>query len=150
MDGSKITRLIVGAITVAMGAMGVLSGVGVLPHGRVDPTVPVAQQRALAVCAGAVFAAGGASAMLTAFAGRWTRRVNTLLGLVIALGLTALFAWVALGPGARGFSSPLAILGPHVNAVSGRITFGLCALLGLATTVLMVRGIVRPASSPTD
>lgn len=148
MDGSKVGPLVMGAITIGMGSVGILSGLGFLPHGRVDPTVPVADQRALAICAGAVFAAGGASAMLNGVGGRWAAIANRLLGLVVVVGLTSLFAWTAIGPGSRGFSSPLAFLGPAVNETVGRVLFGVVALMGLLIAVLMVRGVGRAARSP--
>jgi hypothetical protein len=147
MGDSKIGVLIIGAITVGIGAMGILSGIGYLPHGRVDPTVPQADQQAVAICAGVVFAAGGLSAMLSAFPGRAARIAYNLLGLVVAVGLTSLFAWVAIGPGSRGFVSPLAIFGPHVNEIAGRVLFGVAALMGLLIAVFMVRGVGRARSS---
>ena len=143
MEGSKVTTRVVGAITVAMGLVVVLAGLGYLPHGPADPTIPVFQQQALAVCAGAVFAIGGLAAVLTTVPGRGARLALDLLGPVIVLGLTAMFAWVAVGPGSRDFGSPFAVFGAQVNAVSGRIAFGFGALLGLLILVLMLRGVGR-------
>lgn len=148
MNGSRVTTIIVGAITVAMGAFIIAGGLGFLPRGPADPTVPLIQQQAITLCIGVVFAAGGIAAMLTTAPGRASRILNGLLGLVIVVGLTSLLGWVAIGPGSRGFASPLAILGPKVNEVSGRIMFGLGALLGLLILVFMVRGMFRRTGSP--
>jgi hypothetical protein len=150
MNGSKIIPLIVGAIAVAIGAVGVLAGLGFLPKGRSDPTIPMAEQQAVAIGIGVVFAAGGASAMLSALPGGAARIAKTMLGFVVAIGLTALFGWVAIGSGSRGFSSPLAILGPHVNDIAGRIVFGFGAIMGLLLTVRMFRGVGRAARPPGD
>ncbi len=144
MDRSKVSAVIVGVMTMAMGAVGILAGLGVLPRGHGDPSVPLADQQAVGITIGVVFAAGGATAVLTAFPGRAVRLLSSLLGFVIVVGLTSLLGWVALGPGSRGFSSPLAFLGPGVNEVSGRIMFGLGALLGLLIIAMMVRGVGRP------
>jgi len=135
---------------VAMGAIGILSGLGVLPRGRSDPTIPLAEQQALAITIGAVFAAGGASAMLSAFPGGVARLAMRLLGFVIVVGLTTVLGWVAIGSGSRGFSSPLAFLGPQVNDTVGRILFGVVALMGLLMAVRMVRGVGRPSGSRGD
>jgi hypothetical protein len=150
MDGSRVTTLLVGGLTVGIGAVGVLAGLGVLPRGQGDPTIPAVQQQALALCIGVVFAAGGAAAMLSALPGRWSSLAQRLLGLPVIAGLTLLLGWVSIGPGARAFSSPLAIFGPVVNAVSGRIMFGFGALMGLLIAVLTIRALRRPApSTPT-
>jgi len=148
MNGSKVTTIVVGALTVAMGALGIAGGLGLLPAGPADPTIPLIQQRAVAICIGVVFAAGGLAAMLTTLPGRAALIVKNLLALVIVVGLTALLGWVALGPGSRDFASPAAILGPRVNAVSGRIMFGLGALLGLLMLIFMVRSMLRRTGSP--
>ena len=148
MKDSRVTTIVVGVLTVAMGLLGVASGLGFLPHGPADPSIPPIQQRLIAICIGVVFAAGGFAAMLTTLPGRAALIIKNLLALIIVLGLTSLFGWVAVGPGSRGFSSPLAILGPRVNEVSGRIMFGLGGLLGLLILVIMVRTMVRPTRSP--
>jgi hypothetical protein len=150
MNGSRVTVLITGGLTVAMGAVGILSGLGYLPKGQDDPTVPMAQQQALAICIGTVFAAGGLAAMLNGLPGRAARLANQALGLIVAFGLTVLLGWVAVGPGSRGFSSPVAILGPRVNDISGRIMFGLGAAMGLAILVLMIRGVRRGRDKPVS
>jgi hypothetical protein len=148
MNGPKV-KVVVGGITLAYGAMQLLAGVGVLPMGQSDPTVPPEQQRALVICMGAVFAAGGGWAIFSAFPGAASRIANVILGLVIVVGLTSLLGWVAIGPGSRGFSSPMAMFGPKVNEFSGRIGFGLVALLGLLVAILMVRSFAeRLASRP--
>jgi hypothetical protein len=146
---NPIVIVIIGAITIGIGSVGILSVLGYLPHGRSDPSVPVADQQALAVCVSVVFTAGGLSAMLSALPGRASRIAMSLLGFVIVIGLTSLFAWTAIGPGDRAFSSPLAIFSPQVNAISGRILFGLVALMGLAMAILMVRGVGRTKSTDT-
>jgi hypothetical protein len=61
-----------------------------------------------------------------------------------------MFAWVALGPGARGFSSPLAIFGAAVNEISGRIAFGVATLLGLLIVAFIVRDTARPGAPSED
>lgn len=143
MNGAKITTLLIGALTVAIGGMGIMTGLGLLPQGQGDPTIPAADKQAVAICAGVVFAAGGLAAMMSTLPGRVSRIVNAGAGFVAVVGLTSLFAWVAIGPGSRGFASPLAIFGPAVNEVSGRFLFGLVALMGLAMAVLMVRSMFR-------
>ena len=150
MNGSKIIPLLLGAITLAIGAVGILAGLGFLPKGRGDSTIPMVQQQAVAICIGVVFAAGGASAMLSVLPGRASRIANTILGLVVVIGLTALFGWVAIGAGSRGFASPLAIFGHRVNDIGGRIVFGLGAIMGLLFAVVMVRGLGRASRSPED
>jgi hypothetical protein len=147
MNGAKVITLLVGALTVAIGGVGILAGLGFLPKGQGDPTIPAADQQAVAICVGVVFAAGGLAAMLTTLPGRVSRILNGVLGLVVIVGLTSLFAWVAIGPGSRGFASPLAKFGPAVNEVSGRFLFGVVALMGLAMAILIVRSMFR---SPTE
>jgi hypothetical protein len=146
MNASKVSALFLGVIGMGVGAIGILAGLGYLPKGRGDPTIPMVQQQAVAICIGAAFAAAGVSALLTAWPGRVTRIARTLLGFIVVLGLTAVFGWVAIGSGSRGFSSPLAIFGNRVNDIGGRIMFGFGALMGLLFLVRMSRGVGRTSS----
>lgn len=148
MQNSKVVTIIVCALTVVMGLFIAAAGLGAWPMGPSDPTVPVIQQRAVTICIGVVFAAGGVAAILTTVPGRAALAVKNLLALIVVVGLTALLGWVALGPGSRGFGSPMEIFGSEVNEVSGRVMFALGALLGLLILGFMVRDIVRRARSP--
>jgi hypothetical protein len=138
MDRTQTPKLIFGGLAAAMGVFAVCEGLDLIPHAHSDPTIPLVQQQAVGVCVGLVFVAGGVAAALTAFPNSAAARLaNRVLGFVVIVGLTLLMAWVAVGPGARPFSGSMAMFGPKVNAISGRIMFGVAALVGLFITVMM-------------
>jgi hypothetical protein len=141
MSGSKRSSVVLGALTVLCGAPALLGGLGVLPMGPSDPTVPTLQQQALSALFGLVILSGGAWVMLSNVSGPVARVARGGLGFIVAVGLTLVLGWVAIGPGARNFDSPAALFGSRFAEVSGRLGFGVVALLGLLIVVLMIRGV---------
>ena len=129
-------------ICAAAGVGFILGAFGILPT-TPSPGVPMW----LAGCAGLCFVLMGAvlivsfaiapgrgpdggMAPCTSFA---VRVINYFLGLGLVGSITAVFTWIAFGPGERGFSSGvslpfLAVHGPSGETV-GRIMFGIGAVL---------------------
>ncbi|MBV9509349.1 MAG: hypothetical protein JO303_03595 [Caulobacteraceae bacterium] len=143
MTRQQISAMALGTLTIAIGAVGILAGLGLMPAGPSDPTVPMAQQRAVAIAIGATFAAGGAGAIASTFVGPAPKIAKGVFGFIAALGLTSLFAWIALGPGGRNISGPTIIFGGRINEICGRIAFGFATLLGLLILVFMIRDAWR-------
>ena len=74
--------------------------------------------------------------------------VNQLAGLIAALGLGAILNWIAFFPGTRHFSTTTSLLDAQVGTHSagqatGRILFGLCALLVDALVAVGLWRMVR-------
>ena len=139
MATSARTTLLCGGISATMGGFYVLEGLGVF--GRV--TGAAAGDPAVVVCAGALFVAGGVAAMLTTLPGARARTAIQVLSLVIVACFAALFGWISIGAGERNFGGSLVIFGPRVNEIGGRIMFGLCALVCLASGMLMTGALAR-------
>ena len=64
----------------------------------------------------------------------WIRSLNFVLGLGIVGMMAAVFGWVAFGPGPRTFSTTIVLPflvrhNPHAGELSGRIAFGIGAIL---------------------
>jgi hypothetical protein len=148
MSGSKRSAVAVGALTALSGAPALLAGLGALPMGPSDPGTPPLQQHALSLLFGLVFFSGGAWAMLGGVLEPFARIARSGLAFFIAAGLTVVLGWVAIGPGARNFVSPAALFGSRFAEVSGRIGFGLVALLGLVIVLWMIRGVGRKGVPP--
>jgi hypothetical protein len=92
---------------------------------------------------GGVFCFGGAAAVLGQFPSALTTAINNGLSLLVVLGLTSLFGFVALGPGHHQIASPFMMFGPKVGEAAGRIAFGLGTALGGLIFVMMARSILR-------
>jgi hypothetical protein len=154
-----------GLLFMACGVPPILIGLGILTPSPADGTTPAW----IATCAGLVFVLGGLAIILDyAIAGGVgpdgelvpgtplsVRIANLLFGLAIVGCLTALFGWVAFGPGPRHFSSSLSL--PFISAgwasgdTTGCIAFGagtvLLALMFLACSVVGVRRLVRASKA---
>jgi hypothetical protein len=61
-----------------------------------------------------------------------------LLSLAIVVSLAAIGTWVAFGPGAREFSSPVPFLPVWLNERIGRTVFGAGAILTWIVVIVMV------------
>jgi hypothetical protein len=131
-----------GLICATAGVAFILGAFGILPM-TPSPDVPMW----LAGCAGLCFVLMGA-ALIASFAiapGRGPdggmapgtsfalKVMNYFLGLGLVLSMTAVFTWIAFGPGERHFSSGVSVpflsyRGPG-GSTSGRIMFGIGAVL---------------------
>jgi len=133
-----------GLLCAAVGVVIILAGVGVLP---LAPAPDVQGSPWVVVCAGLMFVFAGA-ALIVGFAVAGgtgpdgdlptgtpfgVRLIQYLLGLGTVGSLTAIFTWVAFGPGERHFSStvvlPFMARGVASGETSGRVVFGIAAVL---------------------
>ena len=146
MQNSNTSTLLCGAIAALLGGFFVLEALGIAPGGAASSS----DERAVGACAGAMFVAGGVAAMLTTLPGRRARLAIEGLAFVIVVGFAAIGGWIAIGPGERSFGSPLAIFGPRVNEISGRIVFGFGALVSLGVAAAMLRAGRALATGPND
>jgi len=108
----------------------------------------------IAVVAGIAFVLGGISVAVGAIHGVsetgdlpedaswWMRLFYYLIGVAVAGALASIGTWVAFGAGPRTFSGTgMFMLSLEVNAMIGRIMFGIGAVLAwLITIVLAVSG----------
>jgi hypothetical protein len=137
--GSLIVGLIFGAfgVVITLGGLGVLH----LTPSEDGPTPPW-----VLVCVGLMFAFMGVSFIIGSVAGVSgpdgdypagtsfsVRLVQYFLGLGIVGSMTAVFTWIAFGPGERHFSTTVALpFTMHRGAASdtsGRVWFGVAAVL---------------------
>lgn len=126
----------VGALCVALGLYFALIGLGLVrPPSRVNGPLWIV------LCAGLVFAAGGATVIvrgalgmddkeqdLPADAPRWLKIACWLAGLTVAAGLALMGTWIAFGPGERDFTMSATLSGP-LSGGFGRVLFGLAAIM---------------------
>jgi hypothetical protein len=130
------TAIACGLLALAMGLFFVLSAFGIIPsRGGADG------EHWLGLIFGMAFVCGGLAVViqtcakatpdgkLPSTAPTWVRTTLRLLSLVIVLSLAAIATWVAIGPGAREFSSPIPFLPAWLNERIGRTAFGAGAIL---------------------
>jgi len=157
--GSLIVGLIFGAfgVVITLGGLGVLH----LMPSEDGPTPPW-----VLVCVGLMFAFMGATFIVGSVAGVSgadsdypagtpfsVRLIQYFLGLGITGCLTAVFTWIAFGPGERHFSTtvalPFAVHRGAASDTSGRVWFGIAAVLMwlflLAVGVSGARRLLREA-----
>jgi len=137
------TSIFLGIICVAIGAIPLLTTLGILPHGRVSPdSEPVwadwliglvfASAGILVIMRGFTGSADDASSDLPANAPRPLRRVYDLLSVAIVCALALVFTWVAFGPGMRHFSVSVGGLWMPMSGLGdtmGRAAFGFASVL---------------------
>ena len=152
---SPRVAVVAGLLCAAFGTVIILAGLGVLPL-KAAPDVQGSPW--VVVCAGLMFAFLGA-ALIVGFAVAGgsgpdgdlpagtpfsVRSVQYFLGLSIAGCLTAIFSWVAFGPGERHFSTTLVLpfmaRGGASGETSGRVVFGIAA--GLLWLFVVSLGII--------
>jgi hypothetical protein len=140
---SPLAAVVLGLIFAAFGVVMILGGVGVLhlPPPEDGPTPPW-----VLVCAGLAFVFGGA-AVIVGFAvaggsgpdGEFppgtpfnVRLMQYFLGLGTVGFMTAVFTWIAFGPGERHFSTtavtPFTVHRAASGDTSGRVWFGVAAV----------------------
>ncbi len=150
------TMIVVGALTVLVGAIPLLAMAGVLPQAPHEPSDPAPAWMGwligfmftgagLMVIARGIW--GGASATdgaLAPTAPKALRVLNNLFGVGIAGGLAALFTWVAFGPGPRHFIVGIDGLFFRTSGETiGRVMFGFGAVLGWFIMAAMLRETLR-------
>jgi hypothetical protein len=150
-----------GLVFMVCGIPPILIGLGLITPSPADGPTPAW----VAICAGLLFVFGGLALIVdyaiaggvgpdgdlrpgTPFA---IRLANFLLGMAIVGCMTAIFGWVAFGPGPRQFSSTLSL--PLVAArwasgeATGRAAFGaatvLFAIMFVACSILGVKRLWR-------
>jgi hypothetical protein len=143
-------RLLCGLAAIGMGLFLVLFGLGVVPMRPRTGDAPLW----IAVVAGIAFVLGGISVAVGAIHGVsetgdlpedaswWMRLFYYLIGVAVAGALASIGTWVAFGAGPRTFSGTgMFMPSLEVNAMIGRIMFGIGAVLAwLITIVLAVSG----------
>jgi hypothetical protein len=148
-----------GCLFVGVGAFPILIGLGVLTPTTVDPDQAPPW---VAVCAGVMFVMAGLAIVLDyGIAGgvgadgdllpgtpMAIRIGNLLLGGTIVGLMTAVFGWVAFGPGPRNFSSTVSLPFLSFTRTSGelfgRVIFGIAtALMALMFLTCTIVGIER-------
>ena len=145
-------KLPLAALMAAIGVYYILLGLRLLPVS--DMAAHENDPHWLVLCAGLAFLLAGvavaiqtfghanAAGELPAAAPRWMRAGQHLTAFTIIACLGAIGSWVAFGPGEREFSGGLPFLGPAVNSVIGRGTFGVGAVLTLlCLAVIAVSGL---------
>jgi hypothetical protein len=154
---------VLGLVFTAAGVMPILGGLGVIPF-KSSPGTPAPPW--LLLCVGLAFSLAGVAIAFDALAGRRrhgrdrfsVQLIQYLLGLAMASTLTAPFVWIAFGPGERRFAMTLYI--PFVaereaaNEITGRIAFGLGAVMMIAVTVAIAtsgaRRLLRARAASTS
>jgi hypothetical protein len=150
MDMASRTQLsprgavVVGLVCAALGGVIILGALGVLP---LRPAPDVADSPWLLACAGLMFVFVGAAVIVGfAVAGGsgpdgdlpvgtlfCVRLIQYLLGLGAVGSMTAVFTWIAFGPGERRFSTtvvlPFMVHRGASDDTSGRVVFGIGAVL---------------------
>ena len=149
--------ILVGIIAMLCGVYPVLVGLGVVhvrPAPDAQPWVALAVGSMFILAGLAIingYAVGGASTADGSFpdsAPLTVRVIQYVLGLAIVGLMFAVFAWVAIGPGERHFSSSLSLpfwtKSSHSSEHSGRIAFGIAAgFMGLFLVLAAVGGAKR-------
>ena len=137
----------------AIGTLCVAAGIyfGMIGFGIVRPPSKVNGPLWLVLCAGLVFAAGGAVVIVRGALGmddkeqdlpanspRWLKVVCWLAGLLTVASLAAIGSWIAIGGGPREFSMSGAISG-SVGEGIGRVMFGIGAIMAWLMVVAFAR-----------
>lgn len=107
-----------------------LVAAGVVPsgsEGRAAPLMVVAM-------AGLVLAAGGIALMLSS-----TSRLRLALVAVMLAGFAAIGGWIAFNGTAESISGGVSFLTREGNALLGRLTFGMGAVLSVLVLILVLR-----------
>jgi len=107
-----------------------LVAAGVVPsgsEGRAAPLMVVAM-------AGMVLAAGGIALLLSS-----TSRLRLALVAVMLAGFAAIGGWIAFNGTAETISGGVAFLTREENALLGRLTFGMGAVLSVLVLILVLR-----------
>jgi hypothetical protein len=152
MSTNQLSRrgaVVMGLLFIVCGVPAILIALGVVPASNPDPETPAwvgASTGLLFVVAGLTiildFAiAGGVGPDGDFVAGTpfAIRLGNFLLGMSIVGLMTAVFGWVAFGPGTRHFSSTISVpflaVSHRSGEMSGRIAFGVATALMAAMFV---------------
>jgi hypothetical protein len=128
-----------GIFAMAIGALPLLTALGVLPHAH-NSTDPAPSWMAWLI--GLMFGGAGISIVMRGVLGgdangslpegtpRWLRAVHELIGVFIIFSFAILFSWIAFGPGTRHFSvSTGGVSTPASGETMGRVAFGIGAVL---------------------
>ena len=136
-----------GLLSFLCGAAVLAAATGLLPTHQGSLEAP----RWVVGCAGIIFMAGALVPLNAAFGlPDW---VNRLVGLTVALGLAIVFNWIAFFPGERHFSgTTFSVPGLQISGgtsqLTGRIMFGLGALLADAILLHGLWRQLRPGRTP--
>jgi hypothetical protein len=139
-----------GLAAIGMGLFLLLFGLGIVPMKPRAGDAPLW----IAIAAGIAFMLGGLSVAVGAIhgvsetgdlpkdTGWWMRLFYYLIGVLVAGALASIGTWVAFGAGPRAFGGTgMFLLSLELNAMIGRIMFGIGAVLAwLITIVLAVSG----------
>jgi len=127
---SRRARFAWGLVVIALGCYPIALGFGLLPTGEAGLSAP----SWIVVAAGLVFVIAGFMILLA----RHTRANNLLAGILLLL-FGVIGAWVSLFGSGDNMTGGLPFLPREVNAVLGRLLFGLGALLCFAMSVYAFR-----------
>jgi hypothetical protein len=127
----ETTRSVSWGVVVLIVALGLFFvAAGVIAPGS---EVPVASPMVVAM-AGMVLAAGGIALMLSS-----TSRLRLPLVAVMLAGFAAIGGWIAFNGTAETISGGVAFLTREENALLGRLTFGMGAVLSVLVLFLVLR-----------
>jgi hypothetical protein len=128
-----------GIFAMAIGALPLLTALGILPHGH-NASDPAPSWMAWLI--GLMFGGAGISIVMRGILGgdangylpltapRWLRAAHELIGVFIIFSFAILFSWIAFGPGTRHFSvSSGGASMPTSGETMGRVAFGIGAIL---------------------
>jgi hypothetical protein len=142
------SRIAMGLLFVAAGAMPLLAVLGLLPVTQAPPDPAPSW---ILWVAGLMFVGAGLYVIQTAFTGdnpagdtaegRFALGFRELLVFFILAGFAAMFSWIAFGPGPRHFSGAIGFAGLFVSIPGdtiGRAAFGIGALLAWAMLAIFL------------
>jgi hypothetical protein len=152
-------RFLSGLAAIGIGLLLVLFGLGLIPVKPTDSDAPLW----LTAVAGLAFLLAGISIAVGARNGvsetgelpkdasRRMQLFHYLIAVAIAGALASIATWIAFGAGPRAFGGTgMALLSPEANAMTGRIVFGIGAVLAwLITIAIAISGLRKLLSGKT-
>jgi hypothetical protein len=137
------TYIVAGLFAMAIGALPLLTAMGILPQAQHAPSDPAPSWMGWLI--GLIFASAGVSVIVRGFVGgsadtgelpasapRSLRVVNELIGVFIICALAMLFTWIGFGAGTRHFavsSGGMSTMTSGSGDSMGRVAFGFGAIL---------------------
>lgn len=151
------TSVFLGLVCIAIGAIPLLTTLGIIPHRPVSSDseplwtdwligLVFASAGILVIMRGITGSADNASSAMPANAPRLLRGAYDVLSVAIVCSLALVFTWIAFGPGPRHFSlsgGGLSIPTSGMGDMVGRVAFGFGSVLFWCVLGAIVIGRVR-------
>ena len=149
-QATSLELLLIGLLAIAMGALAMLAVSGFLPSRGANAPLWVG------IAGGMIFVFAGGALVLRWLAGgnadeaelpqsspRWLRASYYLIGLACFGTLAAIGSWIAFGPGERAFTMTSPFGSGPGDPWTGRIAFGVGALVSWLFFILAARSYWR-------